>query len=140
MGRRQLPVARARRFNAARLQRELHRERMTPRTLHDVIRKYARLRTNGKPVRCYPSVNEVDGAKLHSRGKVIFNSVERARDCALELVKRFEDTETTYVYPCNRSRHGHVHMTRKNTGLTLLEVRADGNVVARTRSSNVGDR
>lgn len=121
MGRRRLPVGTTR-FDPVRLKRELRAAQPRPQpptyddaAIHVVIVRYARLRANGKPVRCDVSPNETDRARLHSQGKVIYDTYEDARDCVRELRRLTGSTTPSYVYGCNRSRRGHMHVTRKNT-------------------------
>lgn len=115
MSKRRVPRTLTNRFNPEALQRDLHR-RQPGSTPSDIIARYARLQTNGKPVRCEPSRSAVerdDPKDLHSYKKVVFDTTQLALDCARELRTVFGDATARYVYSCRRSRTGHVHLTSK---------------------------
>lgn len=117
MGRRSKLPPRKCHFNARTLELELHRQRPDRgREIYDIIVKYARLRTNGRPIKCVPSQEAIawdDPLDLHSWGKVVFDSEEAAQACVDELRAVLGDDVPAFVYPCRRSRHGHVHLTSK---------------------------
>lgn len=104
------------RFNPESIERDLHRQQSgtAPR---DIIARHARLQANGKPVRCTPSraaVASDDPLGLDSYKKVVFDTAEKARECAAELATVLDPSVVArYVYPCRRSRTGHVHLTSK---------------------------
>lgn len=104
------------RFNPELIERDLHRQQ-TGTAPRDIIARYARLQTNGKPVRCTPSraaVANDDPLGLDSYKKVVFDTAEQARACAAELATVLDPSVVArYVYPCRRSRTGHVHLTSK---------------------------
>lgn len=93
------------------LQAELHAQRQ-PRPI-TIIRKYARPHPDGRRLmKCTPSRIEVardDPLDLRSVGKYIYDTPELAEACAREL--RDAGHGPSYVYPCHRSKHGHVHLT-----------------------------
>jgi hypothetical protein len=98
-----------------RLRRELRQDRNTVEARKEIICKYARLKSDGAPVLCAPGKNVRAGGDpflLHSDWKVIYDSVEAARDCERELREQLGALRR-WVYHCRRSRHGHVHLTTK---------------------------
>lgn len=73
-----------------------------------LIRRYARLRPdNGDPIFCTPAKT----GSQHSKGKIIFDTPEKARAFDGEVKRLCGDKTPTYVYECDRSRNGHVHLT-----------------------------
>lgn len=115
--RRSLPPRRgAGSFDAGSLERELHRTQPTT-SPQAIVARYARLQSNGKPARCTPSRSTIerdDPQGLHSYKKVIFDTPEQAKSCAAELLTVLDPRDVArYVYPCPRSRSGHVHLTSK---------------------------
>lgn len=85
-----------------------------------IIRRYARLkRPDGNPKFCHAGVDEIKaggrtGAPRRGKMPVIFDSVEAAQACEQEL--RALDGLRQYVYPCPRSRSGHVHLSARPPG------------------------
>lgn len=114
--RRALP-SRTRRFDPRTLEQELRRQRANRgEKINEIVTRYARLQTNGKPVRCRPSRYDVaqdDPTLLHSWWKVVFDTEEAALACVVELRDELGDDGPRYVYECRRSRTGHVHLTSK---------------------------
>lgn len=87
-----------------------------------VWRKYARTFRSGNPRICVPGQMEIRerGWTVHtgSDGKVIYDTREQAEAAAKALRKL--GWPPLVAYPCDRSKHGHHHLTSK------LD-RADGN-------------
>ncbi len=115
--RRGLPPRRSvKQFDPALLERELRGQQETT-TPQAIVARYARLQSNGKPARCTPSRSTIerdDPKGLHSFKKVIFDNEDRAEACATELATVLDPRDVArYVYPCPRSRSGHVHLTSK---------------------------
>lgn len=89
----------------------------------EILLRYARLATSGRPVFCTPSRAELDGvvaprAGRGTDGKVIYPSREAAEAAAREL----EQLGARYLraYRCARSRHGHFHLTTDSTPRAAL--------------------
>lgn len=84
-----------------------------------VIRKYARMIDEDRYARCTPGFDEWRAAhdrrgktnEPHSASKAIYDSREAAEAAAAELTAI--DGWPLYAYPCERSKHGHYHLTRK---------------------------
>jgi hypothetical protein len=79
-----------------------------------VLLKWARV-CNGRPLLCLPSAAELRGDAPHkttwgTNYKVIYDSEYKARLAARELESL--GSEPMRFYPCDRSRHGHVHLTK----------------------------
>lgn len=81
----------------------------TPEQRHTVVLRFARLR-HGKPVYC--TAAEDDPAN-HSEGKVIYPDRAAGEAAAAALWLLEQRGPVMYVYECSRSKHGHVHLTRK---------------------------
>jgi hypothetical protein len=106
MGRRKIPKRLPRTVGLARLQRELNRG-----TRRQVLDKYARKHPNGKIVFCTPSWDERTQQrveKIHSKGKVIYDTPKLAKLAKRELQQR--GAGPLEIYVCDRSRHGHCHL------------------------------
>lgn len=89
------------------------RQEILPATHEDrmrVIRKYARPNHRGRPMRCMPSPFDAEEQELQQ--KFVYDSEEIALQCAAEL--RTLGGPRLWVYPCHRSKHGHVHLTSKH--------------------------
>lgn len=104
--------------NLRTLQAELHAEQAKAQRHRAtaIIRRYARHR-NGRLVKCTASAAEVerdDPRELTSIGKYIYDTETAARACANDL-RTVCGFGRLYVYPCRRSKHGHVHLTRQPT-------------------------
>ncbi len=81
-----------------------------------VFLRYARLNPKtGRPLLCQPSRGEI--AEWTARGwaelkeKIIFDSPDAARQAAREL--QALGAAPMRPYPCERSRHGHAHLTSR---------------------------
>ncbi|HLL69080.1 MAG TPA: hypothetical protein VK453_25695 [Micromonosporaceae bacterium] len=79
-----------------------------------VLRRYARLGSNGDPARCFPGWSEHNGIAPRvshpgNDGKVIFNTKEAAEAAAGELA-RLPGGRPGHAYPCARSKRGHHHI------------------------------
>lgn len=79
----------------------------------EVLHRYARLTTSGRPVFCTPSQAEIAGvvALRQGRGtdgKVIYDTRETAEAAARELETLGARALRSYV--CGRSRSGHFHL------------------------------
>lgn len=122
MSKRRALSSRRTRFDPKTLERDIHRN--DPRRgerIHEVVVKHARLQANGRPITCQPSqwdVRRDDPRDLHSWGKVVFDDEDAARACANELREVLRDETPSYVYPCRRSQHGHVHLTSEKPSST----------------------
>ena len=86
----------------------------TKPTIGRILRNHARLKKDGRFLRCTPSTRELHGEtpRLMSEGtdgKIIYDSRRIAKDCAAQLAEHYG----VYLreYPCQRSRHGHFHLT-----------------------------
>jgi hypothetical protein len=85
-----------------------------------VVLRHARLRSDGGPQFCQPSRAELSGAVARRQGtrgdgKVIYPDRESAEQAARE----FESLGALPMrsYRCNRSHHGHYHLTRDTATL-----------------------
>lgn len=76
-----------------------------------VMDRYARRRSSGRVVMCTPTFSERTDGKGHSAGKPIYDNARLARAAADELERL--GARPLEVYPCPRSRHGHVHLRTK---------------------------
>lgn len=92
------------------LQQDWLRHREDGGAAHAIVVKYARLR-KGKPVRCKGSAADRADPRAHSIGKVIYDSEKIAAACAAELLAVLGKRQRPY--PCDRSRHGHAHLTSR---------------------------
>lgn len=86
----------------------------------EIIRRYARLKTNGKVTYCEPSKAELSGEiprreTSGSDSKVIYPDLESAEAAAREMTELLGDAPQR-AYLCQRSRHGHAHLTRFSWG------------------------
>lgn len=98
----------------------------------EVVLRYARLRSDGGPQFCQPTRAEAAGQiprRQGSRtdGKVIYPD----RDSAEQAGREFETLGSMPMrsYRCNRSHHGHYHLTRDTSALARrydLESRIPG--------------
>ncbi|GAY09442.1 hypothetical protein [Pseudonocardia sp. N23] len=85
-----------------------------------VVLRHARLRSDGGPQFCQPSRAETAGVAprrqgTRTDGKVIYPDRESAEQAGRE----FESlgSQPMRSYRCNRSNHGHYHLTRDTTAL-----------------------
>lgn len=85
-----------------------------------VVLRHARLRSDGGPQFCQPSRAEMSGTAPRRQGgrtdgKVIYPDRESAEQAGRE----FESlgAQPMRSYRCNRSTHGHYHLTRDTTAL-----------------------
>ncbi len=91
----------------------------------EVLIRYARLATSGRPVFCTPSRAEIAGAvplrqSRGTNGKVIYGSREAAEAAAREL--EVLGANRLRPYRCSRSRSGHFHLTTDTTPRSALPV------------------
>ncbi len=89
----------------------------------EVLLRYARLATSGRPVFCTPSRAEIAGAVplrqgRGTSGKVIYGTREDAEDAAREL--ELLGANKLRAYRCSRSRSGHFHLTTDTTRSSAL--------------------
>lgn len=89
----------------------------------EVLLRYARLATSGRPVFCTPSRAEIAGtAPLRqsrgTNGKVIYGTREDAEAAAREL--EVLGANKLRAYRCSRSRSGHFHLTTDTTRSSAL--------------------
>lgn len=86
-------------------------DELNRRVREQLLKRYARMwpsgRHSGKPMFCTPK----RGGSQHSKGKAIFDTAEQAKAFAAEVRRLCGDKTPTWVYACDRSRHGHVHLT-----------------------------
>ncbi|MGD9987942.1 hypothetical protein [Pseudonocardia sp.] len=85
-----------------------------------VVMRHARLRSDGGPQFCQPSRAELSGTAPRRQGgrtdgKVIYPD----RAAAEQAGREFESlgSQPMRSYRCNRSTHGHYHLTRDTTAL-----------------------
>ena len=86
----------------------------------EILRKYARRRPNRQPMFCQPSRDERDGRSPRKQGpgtdgKPIYDGRENVAAAIVELEKLYGLPLREYI--CNRSRHGHFHITTDRTRL-----------------------
>lgn len=90
-------------------------ERAKRKARQAVITKYARLFKSGQPMLCNPTAAERaagDGDPgWGSNGKIIYDTVLLADLAMAELIAL--GASPMRVYECERSKHGHVHLTGK---------------------------
>ncbi len=84
----------------------------------DVLLRHARLAGSGRPIFCTPSRAEVAGAVplrqgRGTSGKVIYSTRDAAEAAGRELEQL--GAHRLRPYRCNRSRHGHFHLTTDST-------------------------
>lgn len=93
----------------------------TTSKIRRILKRYARLSTNGRPIRCTPSAKELRLGDIARRekagtdGKVIYDSRDIARAAAEHLAR-----ETGYLlreYQCGRSKSGHYHLTTDRSAM-----------------------
>jgi hypothetical protein len=89
----------------------------------DVLLRYARLATSGRPVFCTPSRAEIAGTvplrqSRGTNGKVIYGAREDAEAAAREL--EVLGANRLRAYRCSRSRSGHFHLTTDTTPRSAL--------------------
>jgi hypothetical protein len=87
---------------------------MSKKARRGIIARYARRDWRGRVAFCTPSKAELDGEAPRREtsgtdGKVIFPDLESAEQAARELEALGNGPQRAYV--CNRSRHGHAHLT-----------------------------
>ncbi len=87
------------------------------RAARAVILKHCRkLRKSNKPMMCVAGWDEQVYRDTHRQKKVknkyIFDSYEIADACATELVRTIGGKKLR-PYPCERSKHGHHHLTSR---------------------------
>lgn len=80
----------------------------------EVLHRHAKLTKNGRPIFCTPSQAEIEGRVLPRQtrgtdGKVIYPTREAAEAAARELESL--GARVLRSYRCERSRHGHFHLT-----------------------------
>lgn len=81
----------------------------------EILMRYARISTGGRPLTCRPSHHELDRPATRKEGygtdgKVIFPNEAAALACADEMTRRLGDPPM-HAYACARSRSGHHHLT-----------------------------
>jgi hypothetical protein len=91
----------------------------------EVLLRYARLASSGRPIFCTPSRAELAGlvgprAGRGTDGKVIYPTREAAEAAARELEGL--GSRALRAYLCTRSRRGHFHLTTDTTSRTHLPV------------------
>lgn len=89
----------------------------------EVLLRYARLATSGRPVFCTPSRAEIAGTvplrqSRGTNGKVIYGSREDAEAAGREL--EVLGANRLRAYRCSRSRSGHFHLTTDTTPRSAL--------------------
>lgn len=90
-----------------------------------IIKQYARPLWSGsdnKPMRCKAGKDERGGGLLAAEGKIIYDSLEQAQ-AAADAMWRLLHERRQFPYPCERSKHGHYHLTtrRRERGKTRAQ-------------------
>lgn len=104
-----------------------------------IILRYARLTSNGKPMFCKPSREELSNPNQRREAegtdwKIIYDSVQDAEDSAREMCQI--GAEMQYAYPCRRSSHNHFHLSRdKDLAKKIQRLKRDQQEVIRELSS-----